>query len=110
MSEIEDLSDSDEDDDHETKTDGHICTEPDEEQPKAKAVIATASSSPEQPPAASEASSTQATPSQAVKMKAAKGGVQKKPGRFAGKQAYNQADDYDNYDSHYDDQYGDFDM
>ncbi len=101
MNEIEDLSDSDDDDDHEIKTDGHICnnTEPDEEQPKVKTAKMP---EPEQQIASA---SVEIVSTQAIKVKPK---VQKKPGRFAGKQAYN--DDYDNYDSHYDNQYDDYDL
>ena len=96
MPDIEDLSDSDEDNDSETNiVNGHICnnTEPEQEEikPKVQPVVEAVAAP---------------TPSPAIKMepKKPKSAAQKKPGKFANKEAYHY-DDYDNYDNY--DQYGD---
>lgn len=108
MPDIEDLSDTDDDEDNEINTvTGHICknTEVDEE-PKAKA----AKTSQLNTEAIEEGAVAASTSTQAIKMqtKAPKGATQKKAGRFAGKEAYNYENDYDNYEE-YDSKYDDLD-
>lgn len=105
MPDIEDLSDSDEDNDSETNiVNGHICnnSEPEHEEIKTKTQPAIT-----EPVQTSAAAVQVQAPSSAIKMETkkvnGKGSAQKKPGKGY-REAYYDEDNYDDYDQ-YDDYY-----
>lgn len=111
MPDIEDLSDSDSDEDNETNiVEGHICNNQDaEEEPKQKApkVIQATEVQPVEIAKSTAAANVSIPTSDTKKIpaKAPKGATKKQAGRFAGKKAYE-----DDYGNDYDDTYDDYDF